>query len=158
MGNLVIMDKVSAKAHYNDVISISGLENGHIVALGVRNADATYTVAAPTGTTVDGMVMILDVALPYEIEKQQNDYVFTVGESLRALVPSLGDVVSIPVANITATSTLAANKVVVPDANETKPECLATLEGSEVLAFTIQKLYTKNGVSLAQLRCIRADR
>jgi hypothetical protein len=156
--NLIIMNKVSATAHYVDIVAPASSMNGYINVLGTKGTDGTYTVAAPAAVTDEGMCVLCDVSLPYEVEKEANDYVISTGEVVRALIPSLGDVISIPQSSITATAALAAGKVVVPKAGASKPECLAAFAGTEVLGFVIEKLYVKNSINMAQLRCVRTQK
>ena len=157
MANLLIMKKVGATAHYIDLVAPAGLENGNVVVIGAKQSDSTYACSANTAVTDDGMALIVDVALPYEVEKEQNDYVIATGEVVRGLIVSEGDIIDIPQANITATSALAANKVVVPDAAALPMECLASANGDESIIFNIDALYTKNSIAMASLRCIKVQ-
>ena len=156
MANLVILDKVSATASIYDVVALAGAETGNIVVLGARQADGTHVVAANVAATDNGMVMILPVNLPYGAEVTENNCVIATGSIQRAYVPYEGMVVSIPQANITATSALAEGKVVVPKVGVVKVECLATAVGTEAVIFAIDQLYTKAGVAMAKLRCVKA--
>ena len=156
--NLMELQKIKATQHVVDIIAPASLYNGHVVVLGARGTDGTYTVAAPTAVTDEGMVLIADIGLSYEAEKMMDDKVIATGEVVRAYVPELGNVVSIPVANVTVTSALAVGKVVVPKASALQMECLADFAGTEVLGFIIEKLYTKAGVSMVQLRCVRTQK
>jgi len=156
--NLMILNKVKATAHIADVVAPASTYNGYVVVLGVKGTDGTYTTAAPAAVTDEGMVVIADEGLSYEAEKTIDDRVIATGEVVRAYQMELGDIISIPQANITATSALADAKVVVPNAGAAKMECLATLAGTEVLAFIIEDLYTKAGVLMAKLRCIRTQK
>jgi len=156
MANLTILDKVSATASIYDVVALAGAEVGNILVLDTRQADGTYVVTANTAVTDNGMVMLLQVNLPYGAEVLENDYVIPTGSIQRSYVPYEGMVVSIPVANITATSTLAVGSVVVPKAGVVKPECLASAVGTERVIFEIDSLYTKTGVAMAKLRCVKA--
>ena len=65
-------------------------------------------------------------------------------------------VVSIPVANVTNTSALGVGKFVVPKAGAMKPECLDTLATDEEVVFVIDELFTKAGVPMVKIRCIKA--
>ncbi len=156
--NLMELQKIKATQHVVDVVAVNGLYNGNVVVLGTRGSDGTYSVAAPTGVAVEGMVLVADIGLSYEAEKMMNDKVIATGEVVRAYVMELGNVISIPVANVTATSALAVGKVVVPKANALPMECLAALAGTEVLAFIIEALYSKAGVAMVKLRCIRTEK
>lgn len=156
--NLMELKKIKATQHIVDVVAPASLYNGHVVVLGAKGTDGTYTVAAPAAVTNEGMVIIADIALSYEAEKLMNDKVIATGEVVRAYVPELGNVICIPQANITATAALAVGKVVVPKANALQMECLAAFAGTEVLGFIIESLYTKAGVAMAQLRCIRTEK
>jgi hypothetical protein len=156
--NLMILNKIKATAHIVDVVAPASLENGHVVVLGAKGTDGTYTVAAPNAVTDEGMAIIADCGLSYEAEKTVNDRVIATGEVVRAYVPELGDVISIPVSNITATVAVAATKIVVPKASATKMECLNAFAGTEVMGFVVESVYTKNGISMAKLRCIRTQK
>jgi hypothetical protein len=155
--SLIIMKKVSPTAHFVDLVAPAGLYNGNVVVIGAKQSNSTYACAANTAVTDDGMALIVDVALPYELEKEQDDYVISTGEVVRGLIVSEGTVIDIPQGNITATVALAANKVVVPDAGELKMECLASAVGTESVIFNIDSLYTKNGVAMASLRCVKTQ-
>ena len=156
MSNQIVLNRAAGDATIYDVVAPADLKNGHIVALGVRNADGTYAAAAPAAITSLGMVMVLAVPLSYDADKSQNEYVIATGEVVRAYVPYVGMQVSIPVANITATAPVADGAFVIPDAGETKPECVAALGGTEAVAYIVDDVYSEFGVSMAKIRCIKA--
>jgi hypothetical protein len=156
MANLTILNKVSGNASIFDVVAPAGLTNGNVVVLGTQATNKTYACAAPAAVTDNGMVLVATVSLPYEVEKLENDYTIATGEIVRTYVPYVGMVVSIPVANVTATAALAVGKVVVPKAGALKMECLAAPAGTEVLIFNIDEMFTKAGVAMVKLRCIKA--
>jgi hypothetical protein len=158
MSNLVVLNKVSANAHWVDIVAPASCANGYIVVLGLQNATTKRYAAAAVGAVTDReMHMVLGVPLSYEAQYTEDEYVIATGATVRALEVSKGDVISIPVANITATQALAQDKPVVPKAGAQKMECLNAVVGTELLVFNIDELYTKSGVALAKLRCIRAD-
>ncbi|MDD4778999.1 MAG: hypothetical protein PHT02_00150 [Tissierellia bacterium] len=157
MANLFIENKVKATAHYVDVVAPAGVTNGNIVVLGTQASDKTYACAANTAVTDAGMVIICNPNLPYGAEVVENDTTIATGEIVRARVVELGDVESYPVANITATVALAQNKIVVPKAGALKMECLAAAAGTESIVYIIDELFTKAGVSMVKIRCIKAQ-
>jgi hypothetical protein len=156
MANLINMDKVSASATYFDIVAPASYANGYLATLGTINTDGTYDCAAPTAITDLGVVMVLAVPLSYEAQYVENDYTIATGEIVRAIVPYRGLVVGIPQANITAGVALAAGKYVIPVAGAGKMTSADALGGTESVAFIIDSLYTKSGVSMASLRCIKA--
>jgi hypothetical protein len=156
MANLIVLNKVSATTPIFDVVAPASYANGYLAVLGARGSAGTYTVAAPAKITDLGMVMVLAVPLPYNAEEVENDYVIATGEVVRAYAPYVGFTVSIPAANITAGVALAAEKFVIPVAGAGKMTSADDLGGDESVAFVIDKLYTKSGVSMAQIRCIKA--
>jgi hypothetical protein len=156
MSNQIVINKMSATTPIFDVVAPASTVNGHLLVLGALGTDGTYTVAAPAAVTDKGMVMVLDVPLSYEAEKTEDDYVIATGQVVRGYAPYVGMVVSIPVANITATAVLAADKNVVPKAGAAKMECVDALGGTDEVIFIIESLLTKASVSMAKLRCIKA--
>lgn len=156
MANLIILSRVSATNHIVDVVAPASTLNGHILVLGAQGADKTYAAAAPAAVTDKSMVMVLDVPISYEVEKLENDYVIAAGQVVRAYVPTVGMVVSIPAAHVTATVALAATKTVVPKAGVAKMECLNAPAGTEEVIFVIDELFTKAGVPMVKLRCVKA--
>jgi histidinol-phosphate/aromatic aminotransferase/cobyric acid decarboxylase-like protein len=156
MANLFIEHKVKPSAHYVDVVAPAGLVNGNIVVLGAQSAtDKTYTVGANAAATDLSMVIVCNPNLPYGAEVVENETVISTGEVVRARVVELGDVESYPVANVTATAALAVGKVVVPKVGVVKMECLAAAVGTEAIIYKIEELFTKAGVPLVKLRCVK---
>lgn len=156
MSNQIVLQKVSGEATIFDVVAPAGVKNGNFVSLGNRNSNGTYACAAPAAITDKEIVMVLSVPLSYAADKAQNDYVIATGEVVRAYVPYKGMVVSIPVANITATVAVAKDAFVIPDAAALKAEAVAALGGTESVAFVVDEVYTEFGVSMAKLRCVVA--
>lgn len=156
MANLIVLNKVSAAATYVDVAAPASYANGYLATLGTQNSAGYYACAAPTAITDLGVVMVLAVPLSYEAQYVENDYAISTGEIVRAIVPYTGFVVSVPVANITASVALAVGKYVIPVAGAGKMESADALGGTESVAFIIDGLYTKSGVSMAKIRCIKA--
>lgn len=155
MANLFILQKVSATAHYVDVVAPAGTTNGNILVLGTQASDKTYASAANGAVTDKGMVIVCNPNLPYGAEVVDNDTTIATGEIVRCRIVELGDVESYPVANITATVALAQNKIVVPKATALKMECLAAFAGTEVIGYIIDELFTKAGVPMVKLRAIK---
>lgn len=156
MANLIVLNKVSATTPVFDVVAPASYANGYLAVLGARGTNGTYAVTAPAAITDLEMVMVLAVPLSYEADYVENDYVIATGEVVRAYAPYVGFSVSVPAANITASVALAAEKFVIPVAGSGKMESANALGGTESVAFVIDKLYTKSGVSMAQIRCIKA--
>ena len=156
MANQIILDNVGANTPVFTCVSPASCANGYFVVLGALGSAGTYTVAAPGAVTDAGMVMVLDVPLSYEAQYTEDDYVITTGKEIRCYAPYVGMKVSIPVANVTATAPLAAGTFVVPDAGQMKPENIAALGGTEEVQFIVEKLFTKAGVSMVKIRCIKA--
>lgn len=157
MANLTILNKISANANYFDAVAPASVTNGNIVVLGTQAADKTYACAANSAATDKSMAIVCTVALPYEVEKLENDYTITTGEIIRVRVPELGDVESYPVANFTATVALGVGKVIVPKAGALKMECLAAAVGTEAVIYKIEELFTKAGISMVKLRCVKVS-
>lgn len=156
MSNQIILNKIGANDPIFDVVAPADCVNGSIVTLGTQNVDKTYASAAPTAVTDAGMVMVLAVPLSYQIERTEDQFEIATGDVVRAYAPVVGRVVSIPVANVTATNALAVGKVVVPKAGAIKPECLAAPAGTEEVVYEIDELFTKAGVAMVKLRCVKA--
>jgi hypothetical protein len=155
MANLAILNKVKSTAHYVDVVAPAGLTNGNFVTLGTQASDKTYACAAPSAITDKGIAIICTVALPYGVEVVENDFTIATGAITRARIVELGDVESYPVANFTATVPAAVGAFVIPD-NALKGEIVAALGGTESVAYIIDELFTKSGVSMLKMRCIVA--
>lgn len=156
MANLFIEQKVKATAHYVDLIAPAGVTNGNIVVLGTQASDKTYACAANGAVTDTGMVIVCNPNLPYGAEVVENDTTIATGEIIRGRFVELGDVESYAVANITATVALAVGKIVVPKATALKLECVNAAAGTESLVYIIDQLFTKAGVPMVKLRCIKA--
>jgi hypothetical protein len=156
MANLIVLNKVSKSATYFDVVAPASYANGYLATLSTINTDGSYDCAAPAAITDLGIVMILAVPMDYNAEHVENDYTIETGEIVRAIVPYRGMVVSIPTANITAGVAIAAGAYVIPVAGAGKMTSAAALGGTESVAFIVDSVYTKSGVSMTQLRCIKA--
>jgi hypothetical protein len=157
--NLIIANNIKATARYETVVAIANTYNGYIVSLGAISAQGLFTVTAPASVADDSMVMILHESLGYEAQNvSMADVTFSTGDNLRVVIPEVGDRVSIPVANVTATDTLAVGSYVVPNAGAMPMESLDNLAGTESLVYKAEKLFTHAGVSMVQLRCIRTQR
>lgn len=156
MANLMILSKVKATAHYADCVAPAGVTNGNFVALGVQNADKTYACAAPAAITSNGVNIVCDIPISYEVEKLENDFTIATGAIIRTRTPEIGDVECYPVANFTATVAAAAGKFIIIDAAALKGEIVAALGGTESLAYIIDEVFTKAGVSMLKMRCIIA--
>ena len=157
--NLIVLDRIGADAQIVDVVCPANAYNGDIVVLGDRNTNGTYDVAAPTAVTDEGMAIILHEDMGYNAEYvNMDDVTFATGAIVRAYIPRLGDQISIPVGNITATVAVAVDNILVPDAGALPLESLAAFAGTEVLGFKVETLYTKAGISMARLRCVKTER
>jgi hypothetical protein len=156
MANLINLDKVKASVTIFDVVAPASYANGYLATLGTINTDGTYDCAAPAAITDLGMVVVLAVPIDYNAEHVENDYVIATGEIVRGYVPYSGMVFAVPAANITAGVALAAGKYVIPVAGAGKMTSANALGGTEAVAFVITRLYTKSGVSLCELRCVKA--
>lgn len=157
--NLIVLDRIGADAQYIDVICPNGAYNGDCIVLGDRNSNGTYTVAAPNAVTDVGMAIILHEDLGYNAEYvNMGDVTFTAGTIVRALIPKLGDQISIPVENITATVSVIKDRILVPDAGALPLESLADFAGTEVQGWKVEEIYSKAGTSMARIRCVKTER
>ncbi|MDD4000478.1 MAG: hypothetical protein PHX62_06265 [Bacilli bacterium] len=156
MANLIVLNRLSATATLVDIVAPASLENGHIVKLGTQASTKEYACAANAAVSDSDLALVIAVPLSYGVETLENDYVIATGEVVRAVIPYKGLTVSIPQVNITATVALAAGTVVVPKIAVTKMECLAAAVGTESVVFEIDELYTKSGIAMAKIRCIKA--
>jgi hypothetical protein len=152
----IVLNKVSSTCPIFDITAPASTINGHILLLGTQASNKVYAASAPVAVTDKEMVIVLEAPFNYAAELTENEAVIATGQTIRAYVPYKGMVVSIPVANITATAALAVDKVVVPVAGNAKMECLAAPAGTEVLIWNIDELYTKSGVAMCKIRCILA--
>lgn len=159
MANQIILNKIPADARIVTIQAPANTTNGSIVTVGSFDTDAadygTYAAAAPSAVTDLGMAMVLTPTLSYEAQYDENDFEISTGDKVRAYFPVVGMKVTIPVANITATATVEADNYVVPTTT-VKPECKSSMGGTEAVAFLIDQVVTINGVSMAELRCIKA--
>lgn len=153
MANQIEVKK--AGTHIVTIEAPADTTNGSIVVLGTQDSDGYYAAAAPSAITDLDMVFVATPTLSYEANYDENDFEISTGDLVRAYVPEKGMIISVPVANITATSTIEADSYVIPTTT-VKPECKASLGGTEAIAFKIDKIETVNGVSMAVLRCIKA--
>jgi len=156
MSNQIILNKIGSSDAIFDIVAPASCANGYFVALGTQATDKTYASAAPAAVTSKSIVMVLAVPLSYGVEYTEDTFVIATGDIVRAYAPVVGRVVSIPVANVTATVALAVGKVVVPVAGAMKGECLATPAGTEEVIYVIDELFTKAGVAMVKLRCTKA--
>lgn len=157
MANLVILNKIKATAHIFDCVAPENTKNGYLVKLGAQKADKTYNVSANTNKADKGLAMVLNVNLPYEADKLENEAEIATGEVVRAYIMELGNVVSIPVANIEASADIEAENFVIPEDGKMKMESADSLDATASVAFVIDEVFTKAGVPMAKLRCIVAD-
>lgn len=157
MANLVILDKVGATDAIYDIVAPAGLSNGNLVVLGAQASNGTYACAACNTIADKSMVLVASVPLSYQVEYTENDYTIETGGIERAYAPVVGRKYSFPVSNFTATVPAAVGKYVIPQANELKMEIVNDLGGTETVAFIIDKVFTKVGVSMMTIRCIKAD-
>ena len=156
MSNLIILNKVGSDDPIFDIVAPATVTNGNLVVLGTQNANKTYQCAAPAAITDNGIVIVAAVPLSYEAEKTEDEYTIATGEVVRAYAPVEGRVMSFPAANFTATATATAGHFVIPDAAALKAEIVASLGGTESCAWIIDEAYTKAGVSMIKIRCIKA--
>lgn len=157
MANLMVFTNVPNDAQYVNIVAPASTSNGYLYVLGAKGTDGTYAAATPAAITDLNVVMVAAVCLPYGVETLESDYTIATGEVVRALVPRIGYEVAIPVANVTATTTVAADAFVIIDAATGKPECVASLGGTESLAFKVTGTFTKAGVAMFNMRCIKAQ-
>jgi hypothetical protein len=154
--NLIILDRVGADSYYVDIICPAGAFNGDIVVLKDRNADGTYDAEANTAVTDHSMVMIAHEDLGYNVEDvNMNDITLEAGSVVRALVLRDQDQISIPVGNITATNSVIKDRILVPKAGELPLESLTAFAETEKKGFIVEGLYSKAGIPLARIRCIK---
>lgn len=157
MANQMVLKKVQADSFLYDVVAISGLENGHIVKLGAMGTNGVYACAAPAAITDLEIVIVADVPINYDASKVENDYTITVGEAARTYVPYKGQKMAFPVANFDTTVTpVAGSTYVIPVAGATKMKVAVALGGTESVAWKVDELFTKAGVSMMTIRCIKA--
>lgn len=157
MANQMILSKVKATAHYFDAVAIAGLTNGAFVTRTTRGTDGTYTVIAPAAITDMQVGIVCTVPLSYQAERTENDFVITSGDIIRVRIPERGDVECYPAANYTATATATAGHYVIIDAATTKPEIVAALGGTESIVYEIKEAFTKAGVAMIKIECIKAN-
>lgn len=157
MANLMVLTNIPDDAQYVTISAPASTLNGYLYVLGAKAASGVYAAATPAAITDLNVVMVAAVCLPYAAETVENDFTIATGDTVRALVPSLGMEVAIPVANVTATATVAAGAFVIIDASTGKPECVASLGGTESLAFKVTGTFTKAGVAMFNMRCIKAQ-
>ena len=155
--NQMILSKVKNSAHYFDCVAIASLNNGHFVTLGARGTNGTYTVTAPAAITDLGVVIVCEVPLSYEAQLTENEFVIATGAVIRTRIPELGDVECYATANYTATATATAGHFVIIDAATSKPEIVAALGGTESIAYEIKEAFTKAGVAMIKIQCIKAQ-
>lgn len=156
MGNLNVLTNVGLSNHFRSIVAPAGLEAGYLMKLGAQNADGTFAVSAPAAITDKLVVMAVPVTLSYDPRVEDNDFVISAGDLVRAIVPVEGQAISIPVANITATATVQNENFVIIDAGAYKPECVATLGGTESVVYRITRTFTKVGVAMVELTCEKA--
>ncbi|TRZ53910.1 MAG: hypothetical protein D4S01_00450 [Dehalococcoidia bacterium] len=156
MANLAIATNFSSDTKYVSVVAPASTVNGHFAALTTISA-GVYTAATPAAITSAGLVMAFAVCLPYAAETTENEYTIATGEGTRYFVPELGMKYSIPVANVTATTAVAVGAYVIPTATAYIANCVASLGGTESVAWIIEALFTKAGVPMFTMRCIKAQ-
>ena len=154
MANIMVLTNIPDDAQYVTIAAPADVVNGYLCVLTTKASTGIYTAATPAAITDKDVVMVAAVCLPYAAETLENNYTIATGESIRCLVPRVGYEVAIPVANVTATATVAAGAYVIIDAATHKPECVSSLGGTESLIFKVTGTFTKAGVSMFNMRCI----
>jgi hypothetical protein len=156
MANLNVLTKVSKDATLYTILAPASLVAGNAVELLTRNASSTFNVQEPTDITALDVAIAIPVTLPYGVETEENDFVIATGADVRVVIPYKGMMVDFPVANVTATVAVAENAYVIIDAGAYKMECVASLGGTESVAFQIARTYTLAGVAMFSMRCIKS--
>ncbi len=154
MANLVILNKIKATAHIVDCVAPASTKNGYLVKLGEQNADKTYAVSAPGAANADSLVIVLNVNLPYDVGVLENDVTIATGDIVRAYVPEIGNVISIPVENIEDSYDLEVGEYVVATVN--MKMAAASSYSTESVVFVVEEELSKDGIAMAKLRCIVA--
>jgi len=157
MANLAIATNFPATTKYFSVTAPASTVNGHFLALTTKGTDGVYAAATPAAITSPSLVMAFAVCLPYAAETVENDYTIATGEVIRCFAPELGLEYAIPVANVTATTPVVAGAYVIPTATAHIGNCVASLGGTESVAFIITGTFTKAGVAMFNMRCIKAQ-
>lgn len=156
MANLMVLTNIPDDAQYVTISAPASTSNGYLYTLGAKAASGVYAAATPAAITDLNVVMVAAVCLPYAAETVENDFTIGTGDNVRALVLRTGYEVAIPVANVTATTAVAAGAFIIIDAGTGKPECVASLGGTESLALKVTGTFTKAGVAMFNMRCLFA--
>lgn len=156
MANLTIIKRAKEDSFLYDVVAPAGLVNGNVVALGTRQTNGTFTVAAPVAISSLGVVIVASVQTTYGVEEVENDYVIATGDVVRAYVPEIGQQMSFPVANFETSITPVQGKFVIMQAGDDELIVANALGGTESVAWIVDEVFTKNGVSMMTIRCIKA--
>ena len=134
MNTIVRLDKVKSTAHLVNIVSVTALENGAVVALGDLLADGEgYKVAAPTNLATDRLVFHASVPMGYDEMQFEEDYSLAIGEMGRAYFLEAGDIVTISDDGFTSAPTLkdlvgaqvGSTKLAVSEAPEGKVQFVA---------------------------------
>ena len=158
MSNQIILSRVGADDPIVNIVAPSGVKNGNLIVLGAQNDTTKVYAAAANGAITDkSFALVMAVPLPYGAEKTENEYEIATSEVVRAFIPVVGRVYSFPVANVKAApaSAVAKGKYLFPDAAALPMDCNTAVGGTESVAFYIDEVFTKAGVSMVKARCIK---
>ncbi|QRV11471.1 hypothetical protein JR311_19910 (plasmid) [Bacillus velezensis] len=107
------LDKISATAHIESIVSKEDLENGQWLELEDLQADGEARLATPSGNTSKELVFHSSVPLTYEDQTNELDFVLKAGKVGRAYVPEDGQIISISEDGVVGEIT--KNALVIPD-------------------------------------------
>jgi hypothetical protein len=142
------LDKISANAHIESIVSTGDLVNGQFVALGVLQLDGEAFLATPSGDQEESLVLHVTVPLTYEDRTTELDFVLKAGKEGRGLVLVEGDVYSTTLEGITGEAVVGAK--VNPSALG-----LTVVDGLEAGALHGKVIAIENDFVAGQLAVIR---
>lgn len=136
----VIIEKASATAHLESIVSTQDLVNGQFLALGELQADGEARVSAPSGDKTKKLVLHISNGTTYRDDENELDFVLKAGKVGRAYVVEEGMTVAMTFDGFEGTPTKGA---LVDIAVDGKLEVTATptagLQG-EVIAIDIDSI------------------
>lgn len=156
MANQMELKRVKNDSFLYTVTAITGMKNGHIVKLGNMGANGVYACTAPAAITDLGIVIVADVPINYEASKVENDYEITTGEPARTFSIEREQKMSFPTDNFDTATAPIQGKFVVPVAGDKQMKVVNALGGTEAVAWIVDEVYTKAGVEMVTIRCIKA--
>lgn len=141
----VILDKISATAHVESIVSATDLLNGQFVELGALQSDGEARLVEAGADKAKKLAFHVSNGLVYGDRENELDFVLKAGKTGRAYVLQEGDIISITVADVANTPVVGANVKPTATGFEVDPLVLDGIRG-EIIAFDYDAIAGKMAV------------